>query len=175
MSTTKYYTQNGTLIYNPTAYAKTGAPMYTTKYEETANINEDTYIYKLNLENGKKYIGKTVDMDRRMDQHFSGKGSKVTQKFKPIDGEIVDVCNGFFSSELEQDHTNKNINKFGYENVRGGSYTNSKTLKTTPKKKIITCYKCGKEGHYANRCFSTNDDSKDDDSDLDYDSEQDDY
>ena len=87
-----------------------------------------------------------------MDQHFSGKGSKVTQKFKPIDGEIVDVCNGFFSSKLEQDHTNKNIKKFGYENVRGGSYTNSKTLKATPKKKIVTCYKCGKEGHYANRC-----------------------
>ena len=43
-----------------------------------------------------KYIGKTVDIDRRIDQHFSGKGSKVTQKFKPIDGEIVDVCNGFF-------------------------------------------------------------------------------
>ena len=30
-----------------------------------------------------------------MDQHFSGKGYKVTQKFKPIDGEIIDVCNGF--------------------------------------------------------------------------------
>ena len=62
MSTTKYYTQNGTLIYNPTAYAKTDCSMYTTKYEDTANINEDTYIYKLNLENGKKYIGKTIDM-----------------------------------------------------------------------------------------------------------------
>ena len=46
--------------------------MYTTQYENTANINEDTYIYKLNLENGKKYIGKTVDMDRRMDQAESG-------------------------------------------------------------------------------------------------------
>ena len=175
MNTTKYYTKNGSPIYNPTAYAKTGAPMYTTKYENTANINEDTYIYKLNLENGKKYIGKTIDIDRRMDQHFSGKGSKVTQKFKPIDCEIVDVCNGFFSSELEQDHTNKNINKFGYENVRGGSYTNSKTLKATPKKKIVTCYKCGKEGHYANRCYSKNnnfDSSEEEDFEI---SEEEDY
>ena len=129
MSTKKYYTQNGSKIYNPSAYAKTGAPMYTTKYEKTANINQPTYIYKLNLEDGKKYVGKTVNVDRRMDQHFSGKGSKVTQKFKPIKGEVVDKCNGYFSNYIEQKHTDKNIKKYGYNNVRGGYYTNSKTLK----------------------------------------------
>ena len=50
------YTQSGQKIYNPEAYAKTGAPMYKTKYTESKNINEKTYIYKLDLENGKKYI-----------------------------------------------------------------------------------------------------------------------
>ena len=124
----QYYTEYGKKIYNPEAYAKTGAPMY--KYNSNVNINETTQIYKLNLEDGKKYIGKTTNIERRMNQHFSGNGAKVTQKFKPIDGEIVDECYGYFSDKLEQKHTDKYINKHGYNNVRGGKYTNSKTLKS---------------------------------------------
>lgn len=122
----EYYTKGGKKIYNPAAYAKTGAPMY--KKNNTTNINKTTYIYKLNLENNKKYIGKTTNIDRRMNQHFGGNGSKVTKKFAPKDGEIVDVCNGYFSDKIEQNHTNKYIKKHGYNNVRGGKYTNSKTL-----------------------------------------------
>ena len=146
-----YYTKNGDYIRKPESYAKTGAPMYKTKYEETTNINEKTDIYKLELKGGKKYIGKTTNIDRRMNQHFSGNGAKVTKKFKPIEGQIIDSCHGFFSDKVEQKHTDKNISKHGYNNVRGGKYTNSKTL--TYNKKTITCFKCGKKGHYANNCF----------------------
>jgi len=124
----QYYTEYGKKIYNPDAYAKTGAPMY--KYNSNVNINETTQIYKLNLEDGKKYVGKTTNIDRRMNQHFSGNGAKVTKKFKPIDGKVVDSCHGYFSDKLEQKYTNKYINKHGYNNVRGGKYTNSKTLKS---------------------------------------------
>ena len=131
-----YYTERGDIIYNSTAYAKTGAPMYKTKYGNTTNINQETDIYKLKLENGKKYIGKTVDIDRRMDQHFSGIGAKVTQKFKPIEGEVIDTCPGYFANKVEQKHTDKNIKKHGYTNVRGGKYTNSTTLK--PNVKLVS-------------------------------------
>ena len=123
-----YYTKSGEVIKYPTAYAKTGAPMYKTKYSNTENINEPTDIYKLNLKEDKKYIGKTKDIDYRMYQHFSGKGAKVTKKFKPIDGKIIDTVPGYFSDKVEQEHTEKYINKYGYDNVRGGKYTNSKTL-----------------------------------------------
>ena len=128
-----FYTHSGQKIHNPEAYAKTGAPMYKTKYTESKNINEKTYIYKLDLENGKKYVGKTNNVDRRMDQHFKGNGAQVTKKFKPIEGEVIDSCNGYFSNNIEQKHTEKYINKHGYNNVRGGSYTNSKTLKYSNK------------------------------------------
>ncbi len=142
-----YYTKKGTIINNPIAYAKTGAPMYEHPYSNV-DINRKTHIYKLNLEDGKKYVGKTTNINRRMDQHFSGNGAKVTQKFKPIDGKIVYTCPGYFSDKLEQTHTDKNIKKYGYNSVRGGKYTNSITLNKTN----VVCFKCGKEGHYANRC-----------------------
>ena len=131
-----YYTQSGQIIRNPDAYAKTGAPMYTTWYTESKDINAPTAIYKMNLEGGKKYVGKTTNVDRRMDQHFSGNGAKVTKKFKPIDAKVVDEVHGFFSDDVEQEYTEKYIDKHGYENVRGGYYTYSKTLKkSSPKKK----------------------------------------
>ena len=50
-----FYTKTGNYIYNPEAYAKTGAPMYK-KIGDC--LTEQTYIYQLDLENGKKYIGK---------------------------------------------------------------------------------------------------------------------
>ena len=39
-----YYTQSGTYIRNPDAYARTGAPMYRTKYGNSTNINHETHI-----------------------------------------------------------------------------------------------------------------------------------
>lgn len=129
-----YYTSNGNIIKNPDAYAKTGAPMYkATNSNETkyTNKNEKTYIYCLHLENNKKYIGKTSNITRRMNEHFSGLGAKVTQKFKPYDGEIIDTCPGYLADKLEQKHTDNYIKKYGYQNVRGGKYTNSHTLHKT--------------------------------------------
>jgi predicted GIY-YIG superfamily endonuclease len=122
-----YYTKNGTTIYNPTVYAKTGAPMYKTRYG-SKNINKATDIYCLDLEKSKKYIGKTTNINKRWQQHVDGVGAKVTKKFTPIKGTVIDTCPGYFADKMEQEYTDKNIEKYGYANVRGGKYVNSKTL-----------------------------------------------
>ena len=158
----QYYTESGTPIRYPEAYAKTGAPMFETQNNRVKDINAPTSIYKLNLENGKKYVGKTIDVDRRMKQHFSGGGAKVTQKFKPKSGEIIDEVPGFFSDDIEQYYTEQYIKKHGYSNVRGGKYTNSKTLHKTNnssqfknKSKSTVCYRCGRAGHTKPNCYAS--------------------
>ena len=120
-----YYTQYGEEVRNPEAYASTGAPMYDC---EGKNVNEETSIYVAKLENGKRYIGKTKDFNRRCNQHFGGNGSRVTQKYSPIKIKEVDVVPGYFASECEQEHTDRYIRKYGYSNVRGGRYTNSRNF-----------------------------------------------
>ena len=158
----QYFTESGEPIRSPTSYAKTGAPMYETQNNRVKDINAPTSIYKLNLENGKKYIGKTTDVDRRMDEHFGGNGSKVTKKFKPKSGEIIDEVPGFFSDDTEQFHTEQYIKKNGYDNVRGGRYTNSTTLhKTSHKddslrfgKRTSKCKRCGRPGHTKSKCYA---------------------
>jgi len=150
-----YYTKTGDYIKFPTAYAKTGAPMYTSKYNKSNDINKQHDIYKIECAGGKKYIGKTANIDKRMDQHFSGNGSKVTQKFKPKSATVIDSCPGYFSDKLEQKHTEQEIKKHGYSNVRGGKYTNSKTLKGSN-------YKGFQNKHYYSKDYDIDSDSSSD-------------
>ena len=123
-----FYTVLGEEIRRPDGYAKTGSPMYGSPTHLLVDLNQKTYIYKLYLVDDKIYIGKTNNIKRRMQEHFGGGGSRVTQKFRPLNYEILEVCDGYFSVRREQYHTKKNIKQYGYENVRGGKYTNSRTL-----------------------------------------------
>jgi hypothetical protein len=124
----RYYNALGTLIRNPAAYARTGAPMFKTKCGTTTDINKKTFIYRLDLTGDKTYIGKTTNIKRRMGEHFSGCGAKVTQKYETRKWQILCSCHGFFSDVMEQRHTDSAIRNKGYRNVRGGRYTNSHTF-----------------------------------------------
>ena len=43
-----------------------------------------TNIYILRLTDGKYYVGKTDNVEKRYQQHLSGNGSAWTSKYKPI-------------------------------------------------------------------------------------------
>lgn len=59
------------------------------------------------------------NFEKRINQHFNGYGSKVTQKFKPLSAKIIDCDLKYFAKTIEQYYTDKHIQKFGYNNVRG--------------------------------------------------------
>jgi hypothetical protein len=110
----------------------------------------------LKLQEGKYYIGKTSNPQFRLESHFSNSGSEWTRIYKPIKVlEIIPNCDDYD----EDKYTKIYMDKYGIDNVRGGSYTSIK-LDTLTKKQLIRisnstnnrCFKCGKEGHFAKNC-----------------------
>jgi hypothetical protein len=151
-----YRTVNDKKIYKPDQYAQTGAPMFN---RTGTNINKPTSIYEVKCANGKRYIGKTANLDRRMKEHFTGRGSEVTKKFEPHSAREIAQCSGYFSNEVEQHFTKEAVNKYGYGNVRGGSWVNSKTLSRSStrcaSKQSAGCYRCGRTGHLEKDCYAS--------------------
>jgi len=111
------------------------------------------FIYILQLENKKYYIGKTLNPDFRLEQHFNSSGSQWTKKYKPYKViKIIPNCDNFD----EDKYTLKFMEKYGINNVRGGTFCELKLNKDNIKtiKKMINgstdkCYICGENGHFA--------------------------
>lgn len=77
------------------------------------------YVYILELEKDKFYVGKTSDPDNRINRHFNNDGSVWTKKYKPIKLlELIENCDDYD----EDKYTLKYMDIYGIENVRGGSF-----------------------------------------------------
>jgi hypothetical protein len=114
------------------------------------------FIYVLQLENNKYYIGKTLRPEFRLEQHFNFIGSEWTKKYKPIKViEIIPDCDNYD----EDKYTIKYMEKYGINNVRGGSFCkinidkdNIETIKKMINGSSDKCYICGNIGHFAKNC-----------------------
>ena len=82
------------------------------------SLNSDNKIYCLKLKEDKYYIGKTVNMCVRLNQHLTGKGALWTEKYKPID--ILFVIKEFNYND-EFMYTLFMMKIFGIDNIRGFS------------------------------------------------------
>ena len=118
-------------------------------------------IYILELENKKYYIGKTSNLDFRVEQHFNSDGSQWTKKYKPKKVlQIIQNCDNFD----EDKYTLKYMEKYGINNVRGGTFCELKLNKDNlcTIKKMINgstdkCYICAENGHFAKDCYQDDD------------------
>ena len=114
------------------------------------------FIYALKLENNKYYIGKTNNPSFRIEDHFNSNGSLWTKKYTPIQlVELIPDCDDYD----EDKYTIKYMDKYGIENVRGGSFVSIKlddsTIEHLTRMSDGTndrCFKCGEVGHFANVC-----------------------
>jgi hypothetical protein len=118
-------------------------------------------IYTLKCEQGKYYVGRTDDVDKRYQQHLHGEGSQWTRKYKPHC-----VLNTYAStSPFDEDKTTKELMvQYGIDHVRGGSYvtdTIDPLIKNILQKELWSsmnyCIRCGKPDHFIDACKSRKD------------------
>ena len=114
-------------------------------------------IYILKLSNNKFYVGKTHNIFIRYKQHLNGNGSFWTKKYKPayID-KLMEECDDYDEDKMVKIY----MNKYGIDNVRGGSYI-QEYISNNAKKFIINelrmannlCLCCGSTEHFAKTCI----------------------
>ena len=112
-------------------------------------------VYVLELENGKYYVGKTINVERRFKQHLSG-SSKWTRMYKPLRIiNIIHECDGLDEDKI----TVKYMIKHGIHNVRGGPYISAKLsleeithIHRRIRMAMNLCLICGSSLHFASKC-----------------------
>lgn len=119
-----------------------------------------TIIYILELEHGKYYVGKTDDVDKRYQQHLNGRGTYFTRIHKPV--RILKIVPD--ASDFDEDrYVKEMMADHGIDNVRGGSYSNNLTREqiTALEREIRgardLCLRCGRAGHFIEKCYARRD------------------
>ncbi|ETI40842.1 hypothetical protein L914_13298 [Phytophthora nicotianae] len=159
--------------FKATVKAKSTASNYTKHYRYTkahivtrhraaaskSSTSEDLVtIYVLALVEGKFYVGKTAraNVDERLEEHKSGKGSAWTRLYRPLRiAETIRNADPFDEDKF----TKKWMLKYGIENVRGGSYSrvdltpgDIDALSRQLRGSTDQCFVCGSKSHFAAQC-----------------------
>ena len=117
-----------------------------------------TSVYVLELHDGSLYVGRTDNLESRLQQHASGRGSLFTRERGTY--RVLEVRHGVANSE-EQSVTREMMQQYGVSNVRGGSYS-QRTLHEVTEDRLQRhvrqaerlCATCGRNSHSAAQCFA---------------------
>jgi len=120
---------------------------------------ETEYVYVLQLEMDKLYVGKSKDVHERLCEHRKG-ATAWTAKYKPVPGDVAIFYEEVMHHKTDEDAmTERVMSDFGIENVRGGTYSqvilSPWLLKTLEDKKCTwgdLCFVCKKKGHTSRIC-----------------------
>ena len=93
-----------------------------------------SYIYVLELEDERYYIGRTSNIVQRMNEHFRGDGALYTKKHKPIKIKEIIIEK---SKHDERDKTLECMEKYGWDKVRGYVWCKESLSKKPKIKKIV--------------------------------------
>lgn len=114
------------------------------------------FIYVLECDLYKYYIGKTNDICRRFNEHLDNKGSEWTKLYKQL--KIIEI-KPFVNIFDEDAKTLEYMLKYGIDNVRGGSYCQKilsneqiSTVKSAIRNADGSCLNCGLPGHFSKYC-----------------------
>jgi predicted GIY-YIG superfamily endonuclease len=120
------------------------------------------FIYVLECEHGRFYVGKTSNPIQRLEQHLHGAGAEFTRRYAPfrLHSPVRPM-----TSIYDEDNTVKEMMKVhGIDHVRGGSYSQvhlPPATKAHLKREIFSsmnaCLRCGRNSHMANACFAKSD------------------
>lgn len=119
------------------------------------------YIYVLELENDKFYVGKSHNPISRIGEHMIGfKGAEWTHLYKPV--KIIEIIKS--NNGLDEDFTTiRYMKNKGIDNVRGGSFCelnlsieNLKTFEKMFAGSDNKCYFCGSMEHFIDKCPEKN-------------------
>jgi len=121
---------------------------------------EGFIIYVLQLQDDCFYIGKTKDLDRRVEEHKRGEGSAWT-KLHPV----VKLKETFNGDSYSEDRLVKNYMQiYGIDKVRGGSYSqielSSETITFLIREirgATDCCFRCGRSNHFIKNCYAKTD------------------
>jgi len=150
-------------------------------YLMTSSINP-TYVYVLLLKDGRYYVGKTEDIEKRYQDHSRGKGAAWTSIYPPQSVSEHYIAETKFA---EENKTKEYMLRYGIYKVRGGPYSSPvldnhvvKTIQLqlwhaqdrcfvcggdhfVSDRKCVEpekyCCRCGSLSHWASECTQMND------------------